>query len=98
VGWHIPLAVETEATIMIQVIASDAALELLVLQKDAIGLQLHTAYRHYYAVVATQEAGDATLVNTYEVEPLEAEFQRVYTSILAYARRHEAPVAEGVTH
>lgn len=82
---------------MIPVMVSEAVLELLVLQKNALGLQLHTAYRHYYAVLATQETGDAALVNAFEVEPLEAEFQRVHASIRAYVRG-QMPMAEGVTH
>lgn len=74
---------------MIMHIVSQPDIELLILQKDALSHQLQTAYQHYYAVLAGQENGDEAVIDQLEVQPLEAEFQRVYASILAYMRHHD---------
>lgn len=74
---------------MIRTILSQPEVDLLMLQRDAIAQQLQQAYRHYYAVHATQEMGDPTLIDTFEIQPLEAEFQRVSASLVAYLRRTE---------
>lgn len=83
---------------MIMTVVSQPEVELLVLQKDALTHQLQQAYQHYYAALATQESGDAATIDHFEVQPLEAEFQRVYASILAYLRRTDTPREEGDMH
>lgn len=81
------MALETEAPRMIMHIVSQPDIELLILQKDALSHQLQTAYQHYYAALAAQENGDPAIIDDLEVRPLEAEFQRVYASIVAYMRQ-----------
>ena len=83
---------------MIMHIMSEPDIELLVLQKDALSHQLQQAYQHYYAVLAAQENGEEALIDQLEVQPLEAEFQRVHASILAYLRRTDTPREEGDMH
>ncbi len=72
---------------MIMAIVSDAELELLLEQKSAAKARLRRAYRSYFARVAGQEAGEAHLVDSEEIAPLEAEFMRVHASIMAYVAR-----------
>lgn len=81
---------------MIMTVVSPPEVELLVLQKEALSHQLQKAYQHYYAVLAAQENGEEALIDQLEVQPLEAEFQRVHASIVAYVRRTETPREEDV--
>ena len=72
---------------MIMTIVSDAELELLLEQKSAAKARLRRAYRSYFARVAGQEAGEAHIVDSEEIAPLEAEFMRLHASIMAYVAR-----------
>lgn len=72
---------------MIMTVVSDAELELLLEQKSAAKARLRRAYRSYFARVAGQEAGEAHIIDSEEIAPLEAEFMRVHASIMAYVAR-----------
>lgn len=81
---------------MIMHIVSQPDIELLILQKEALAHPLQQAYQHYYAALAAQDPGDVAIIDQCEVQPLEAEFQRVYASIVAYMR-YTATTHEGGT-
>lgn len=74
---------------MIMTIVSDVHVELLLEQKAAVKTRLQQAYRRYFARLAGQEAGEAQIIDTEEIAPLEAEFARIHDSLMAYVAREQ---------
>lgn len=56
---------------------------------------LRKAYRAYYARLAGQETGEASVVDSQEIHPLEAEYRRITQSLTDWLATHpEEALAE----
>ncbi len=67
---------------------ADASMVFLSEQQEACRMALRVAYQRYFGAVAGHIPDNPEAINRTEIEPLEAEYQRLDASIVAYFGPH----------
>ena len=74
---------------MIMIEDAEPALVFLTEQQDACRMALRVAYQRYFGAVVGHIPDNPEAINRTEIEPLEAEYQRLDTSLMAYLGPHQ---------